>query len=139
MKIGCVKEIKKHEYRVGLTPSCVAAYVARGHSVAIQAGSGEGAGFEDGEYKKAGAVMVPEAEKVYRDSQMIVKVKEVQSSEYGFCGRGRYFYLPPFGRRRGPNQGPARAEGYRHRLRNYQTGGWQSALFGAHERNCRTA
>jgi alanine dehydrogenase len=92
MKIGCVKEIKKHEYRVGLTPSCVAAYVARGHSVAIQAGAGEGAGFEDGEYKQAGAVIVPEAEKVYRDSELIVKVKEVQSSEYGFLREGQILF-----------------------------------------------
>ena len=47
MRIGCVKEIKKHEYRVGLTPRCVSAYTVRGHNVTVQAGAGEGAGFDD--------------------------------------------------------------------------------------------
>ena len=45
MKIGCVKEIKDQEYRVGLTPSCVQAYVQAGHTVALERGAGEGAGF----------------------------------------------------------------------------------------------
>ena len=54
MKIGCVSEIKKHEYRVGLTPQCVAAYVLRGHSVTMQAGAGSGTGFPDEEYVRAG-------------------------------------------------------------------------------------
>ncbi|GAB1484714.1 hypothetical protein MASR2M78_35320 [Treponema sp.] len=54
MRVGCVTEIKKHEYRVGLTPHCVSAYISHGHSVQIQGGAGDGAGFTDAEYKAAG-------------------------------------------------------------------------------------
>jgi alanine dehydrogenase len=64
MKIGCVKEIKRHEYRVGLTPQCVAAYSARGHSVVIQSGAGLGAGFEDAEYTSAGASLEADARRM---------------------------------------------------------------------------
>ena len=55
MKIGCLKEIKTHEYRVGLTPSDVKSYVSRGHEVIIQQGAGEAAGFADDEYIESGA------------------------------------------------------------------------------------
>jgi len=55
MKIGCLKEIKKHEYRVGLTPSDVKSYVNRGHQVTMQKNAGEAAGFSDDEYIRAGA------------------------------------------------------------------------------------
>lgn len=92
MKIGCVKEIKKHEYRVGLTPSCVAAYVQRGHQVYIQKGAGEGAGFADTEYAAAGAQLVPRAADVYGSCQMIVKVKEPQSSEYPLLREGQILF-----------------------------------------------
>uniref|UniRef100_A0A7C3EEZ2 Alanine dehydrogenase n=1 Tax=Gracilinema caldarium TaxID=215591 RepID=A0A7C3EEZ2_9SPIR len=92
MKIGCVKEIKKHEYRVGLTPSCVATYVQRGHQVYIQNGAGEGAGFEDAEYRAAGATLLPKAEDVYGSCQMIVKVKEPQSSEYPLLREGQILF-----------------------------------------------
>jgi alanine dehydrogenase len=92
MKIGCVKEIKKHEYRVGLTPSCVASYVERGHQVCIQNGAGEGAGFEDAEYAAAGATLVPKAEDIYGSCQMIVKVKEPQASEYPLLREGQILF-----------------------------------------------
>jgi len=92
MKIGCVKEIKKHEYRVGLTPSCVATYVQRGHQVYIQNGAGDGAGFEDAEYKAAGATLVPKAEEIYESCQMIVKVKEPQPSEYPLLREGQILF-----------------------------------------------
>ncbi len=55
MRIAVAKEIKTHEYRVGLIPSGAEAYVAHGHAVTVEAGAGEGAGFSDAEYRKAGA------------------------------------------------------------------------------------
>jgi alanine dehydrogenase len=82
MKIGCVKEIKKHEYRVGLTPACVKAYTDRGHKVRIETGAGLEAGFSDDEYEAAGAVIEDDVRKVYESCDMIVKVKEPQPSEY---------------------------------------------------------
>ena len=59
MKVGTVREIKTHEYRVGLTPHCVKAYCTNGHEVAVQAGAGESAGFHDADYVSAGATMLP--------------------------------------------------------------------------------
>lgn len=92
MKIGCVTEIKKHEYRVGLTPQCVAAYVGRGHSVTIQAGAGLGAGFPDAEYEHAGARIEKDAAKIFEQSDMIVKVKEPQPVEYGMLREGQILF-----------------------------------------------
>ncbi|MFQ3547558.1 MAG: alanine dehydrogenase [Termitinemataceae bacterium] len=92
MKIGCVKEIKKHEYRVGMTPSCAATYVQRGHQVYIQQGAGEEAGFTDAEYQAAGAQMLDSAEEIYGSCQMIVKVKEPQRSEYALLREGQILF-----------------------------------------------
>jgi len=72
-----------------MTPSCVATYVQRGHQVYIQTGAGDGAGFEDAEYKAAGATLVPKAEDIYESCQMIVKVKEPQPSEYPLLREGQ--------------------------------------------------
>ncbi len=82
MKVGCVKEIKQHEYRVGLTPSDVKSYVSRGHLVMIQKGAGEAAGFEDYDYKAAGADIIENPNDIYDASDMIVKVKEPLPFEY---------------------------------------------------------
>ena len=57
MQVGTVKEIKAHEYRVGLTPSCARAYTARGHKVVVESGAGSNAGFSDAKYAAAGAVI----------------------------------------------------------------------------------
>ena len=92
MLIGVVKEIKNHEYRVGLTPSAVMAYVSTGHKVLIQAGAGEGSGFEDAEYTAAGAEIIPDAADVWRDAEMIVKVKEPIESEFGYLREGLILY-----------------------------------------------
>ncbi len=92
MEIGCVKEIKKHEYRVGLTPQCVAAYTARGHRVTMQAGAGAGAGFEDEEYAQAGATIADDAPAVFATADMIVKVKEPQASEYDLFKEGQILF-----------------------------------------------
>ena len=82
MKIGCVKEIKNNEFRVGMTPDNVRAYVAAGHEVLIEKGAGLGSGFADAEYAQAGAVLVDEAAEVWRKVEMMVKVKEPLACEY---------------------------------------------------------
>jgi len=82
MKVGCVKEIKKHEYRVGMTPENAHAYATSGHHVAIEAGAGLGSGFSDEEYAAMGAVILASADEVWESSDMIVKVKEPLEEEY---------------------------------------------------------
>jgi len=54
MKIGCLREIKKHKYKVGMTPHCVRAYKSSGHEVFVEKGAGVGSGYEDDEYRKSG-------------------------------------------------------------------------------------
>jgi alanine dehydrogenase len=81
MRIGVPKEIKNHEYRVGLTPPSVSDLVAAGHTVAVQTGAGLGIDFEDQDYVAAGATILPDAAAVFAQSDMIVKVKEPQASE----------------------------------------------------------
>ena len=92
MKIGCVKEIKTHEYRVGLTPSDAKTYVSRGHEVQIQKNAGSAAGFEDEEYIKAGAVIVDNREDIFAYNDMIVKVKEPLPEEYPLFKEGQILY-----------------------------------------------
>jgi len=82
MKIGVPREIKTHEYRVGLTPGAVREYVASGHSVAVETNAGAGIGATDDVYRKAGAVVLDSAREVFAASQMIVKVKEPQPQEW---------------------------------------------------------
>jgi alanine dehydrogenase len=82
MKVGCVKEIKQHEYRVGLTPSDVKSYVTRGHEIVIQKDAGASAGFEDAEYIKAGAKVVDDRKQIFDKSEMIIKVKEPLPEEF---------------------------------------------------------
>ncbi|WP_260598692.1 alanine dehydrogenase [Sphingomonas endolithica] len=81
MRVGVPKEIKNHEYRVGLTPPAVVELVAQGHEVVVQTGAGLGIDFEDQHYINAGATILPDAASVFRQSDMIVKVKEPQASE----------------------------------------------------------
>src|ERR1700751_4514117 len=76
MHVGVPKEIKDHEDRVGLVPSSVAELVRHGHEVLIQAGAGLGGGLEDAQYIAAGARILPDAGAIFRDAEMIVKVKE---------------------------------------------------------------
>ena len=81
MKVGVPKEIKNHEYRVGLTPSSVAELVAAGHEVVVETQAGCGIDFDDSDYVEAGATILPDAAAVFRDAGMIVKVKEPQPQE----------------------------------------------------------
>ncbi|WP_374942809.1 alanine dehydrogenase [Sphingomonas sp.] len=81
MKVGVPREIKNHEYRVGLTPPSVAELVAAGHAVVVETGAGLGIDFEDAAYAEAGATILPDARSVFAAAEMIVKVKEPQASE----------------------------------------------------------
>ncbi|MCQ2430375.1 MAG: alanine dehydrogenase [Clostridia bacterium] len=92
MIIGTTRELKNHEYRVGLTPGNVAAYVAKGHSVLVKTGAGEGAGFTDEAYKAAGAQILPTPAEVFARADMIVKVKEPEPCEYGYLRKGQILY-----------------------------------------------
>jgi alanine dehydrogenase len=81
MRIGVPKEIKVHEYRVGLTPSSVAELVAHGHELFVETNAGKGIDFTDQAYEKAGAKILPDAAAVFKASDMIVKVKEPLAQE----------------------------------------------------------
>lgn len=92
MKIGTTRELKNHEYRVGLTPDNVSAFVAKGHTVFVETGAGEGAGFGDEAYKEAGAVICATPKEVYDLCDMIVKVKEPEECEYGLLRKDQILY-----------------------------------------------
>jgi alanine dehydrogenase len=81
MRVGVPKEIKNHEYRVGLTPAAVAELVAHGHEVFVETKAGTGIDFADAAYEKVGAKILPTAADVFAQSDMIVKVKEPQAQE----------------------------------------------------------
>ena len=92
MKIGCTKEIKNNEFRVGITPDNARAYIAAGHEVYIEKGAGNGSGFSDEEYAAAGAVIIDDPAKVWEVSEMMVKVKEPLESEYPLFHEGLILY-----------------------------------------------
>ncbi len=92
MKIGCVKEIKPQEYRVGMTPGNVHDFAAHGHIVMIEAHAGEGSGFSDEAYRAAGALIAATAQEVWAQADMIVKVKEPLEAEYPLMRDGQILY-----------------------------------------------
>ncbi len=92
MRVGCVREIKNNEFRVGLTPDNTAAYVREGNEVYIERGAGSGSGFTDEEYVRAGARILDSAEEVWKLSEMMVKVKEPLKQEYPFFHEGLIIY-----------------------------------------------
>ncbi len=92
MRIGCVKEIKNREYRVGITPSGVRSLTNAGHEVWIEKGAGLGSGFTDAEYEKAGAGLADSAEAVWNSSEIMVKVKEPLPEEYRYFRRDLILY-----------------------------------------------
>jgi alanine dehydrogenase len=99
MRVGVPKEIKIHEYRVGLTPGSVREYVAAGHSVVVETGAGAGIGASDEAYRKAGATIADTASEVFATADMIVKVKEPQPREWAQLREGQilftYLHLAP--------------------------------------------
>ncbi len=92
MRVGCVKEIKNNEFRVGMTPDNVKSYAARGHEVYIQEGAGTGSGFTDAEYIAAGARILGTAKEVWDRAEMIIKVKEPLKEEYPLFHEGLILY-----------------------------------------------
>jgi alanine dehydrogenase len=99
MKIGVPKEIKNHEYRVGMTPAAVREAVHHGHEVLVQAGAGAGIGCDDAQYQAAGARVLADAAAVFAQAELIVKVKEPQPAECAMLRRGQvlftYLHLAP--------------------------------------------
>ncbi|PPQ37307.1 alanine dehydrogenase [Rhodopila globiformis] len=92
MKIGVPKEIKTHEYRVGLTPAGARELVHHGHQVIVQHDAGAGLGFGDDAYQEAGAGIAASAPEVFAAAQMIVKVKEPQPSEIALLRPGQILF-----------------------------------------------
>ncbi len=99
MLVGVPKEVKVHEYRVGLTPSSVRELVSHGHKVIVQANAGVAIGLTDDMYRAAGAEIVPAAADVFSRADMVVKVKEPQPAEIGMLRAGQvlftYLHLAP--------------------------------------------
>jgi len=92
MRIGCPKEIKNHEYRVGLTPESVRELVLSGHEVWIETGAGDGIGAADADYQACGASIQPDAKTLFDSCEMIVKVKEPQAVERAMLHEGQILY-----------------------------------------------
>jgi len=99
MHIGVPKEIKNHEYRVGMTPTSVRELVAAGHTVSVETGCGVGIGRLDDDYRSAGATVVDNASQLFAECEMIVKVKEPQAVERAMLREGQilftYLHLAP--------------------------------------------
>ncbi len=99
MKIGVPKEIKNHEYRVGLSPASAKELITYGHGVTIETGAAAGIGLTDQDYKNVGAKISDSAEAIFADSEMIIKVKEPQAHECKQLSQGQllftYLHLAP--------------------------------------------
>jgi alanine dehydrogenase len=99
MKIGCPKEIKPQEFRVGLTPHAAREAIAHGHDVIVETGAGIGAGFPDEDYRAAGAEIIGTPAEIFAAADMIVKVKEPQAAERKLLRKGQllftYLHLAP--------------------------------------------
>src|SRR5688572_23854838 len=92
MLIGVPKEIKNHEYRVGLIPASVRELVHHGHKVLVETKAGGGIGFDDAAYQAAGATIAPTAAEIFAKADMIVKVKEPQPVECKILRKGQLLY-----------------------------------------------
>jgi len=99
MRIGTVREIKNHEYRVGLTPESVRELTMLGHEVWVESGAGLGIGAGDADYISAGAAIQPDAASVFAGCELVVKVKEPQAGERAMLRPGQvlftYLHLAP--------------------------------------------
>lgn len=99
MLVGVPKEIKVREYRVGLTPTSVREVAAHGHKVIVETGAGAGIGAMDEDYARAGATIIASAKEIFKQADMIVKVKEPQAAERAMLRKGQvlftYLHLAP--------------------------------------------
>ncbi|MEG3768203.1 alanine dehydrogenase [Alteromonas sp. 14N.309.X.WAT.G.H12] len=92
MLVGVPKEIKNHEYRVGLTPAAVKEFAAHGHNIVVETQAGAAIGFSDDDYIAAGATIASTAQQVFAEAEMIVKVKEPQPNECKMLRKGQTLY-----------------------------------------------
>ncbi len=92
MIIGIPKEIKEGERRVAMTPQGVDALVSHHHKVLVEMGAGEGSGFSDGEYERAGAILIENVRRIWREADLIVKVKEPQEQEFPLLRPGQVLF-----------------------------------------------
>src|SRR5512140_3073188 len=92
MRVGCPKEIKNNENRVGLTPAGAKALVAAGHAVVVETHAGMGSGFQDAEYVAAGAKITATAKEVFDGADMVIKVKEPQPGEIAMLRKGQILF-----------------------------------------------
>ncbi|MGI9288251.1 MAG: alanine dehydrogenase, partial [Pseudomonadales bacterium] len=99
MLIGVPKEIKNHEYRVGLTPASVRELVSNGHDVVVETNAGAGIGFENDDYTGVGATIADTAQSIFDSAEMFIKVKEPQPDECRMLRKGQllftYLHLAP--------------------------------------------
>ncbi len=99
MRVGTVKEIKNHEYRVGMTPESARELVQHGHEIWVQSGAGLGIGAKDSDYQRAGAKMIETAAEIFAECEMVVKVQEPQPIERAMLREGQilftYLHLAP--------------------------------------------
>jgi len=92
MKIGVPKEIKTNENRIALAPAGAEALVAAGHSVVVEQGAGSGSGFTDDAYRAVGASILPTADEVWQQAEMVMKVKEPIAIEWPRMRRSQVIY-----------------------------------------------
>jgi len=92
MIIGVPKEIKEQEYRVALLPSAAYQLIKRGHEVLVEAGAGQGSGYPDSDYERAGATMVRDHAAIFAKADLVVKVKEPLPSEYSLLRTGQVLF-----------------------------------------------
>jgi alanine dehydrogenase len=92
VKVGVPKEVKNHEYRVAITPVGVHELVANDHEVVVQKGAGVGSSIPDAEYVAAGATIIDEADDVWAEAEMVLKVKEPVAEEYHRMREGQVLF-----------------------------------------------
>src|SRR2546426_7157125 len=92
MTVGVPKEIKGQEYRVALLPSAAYQLIQRGHQVIVERNAGAGAGYPDADYDQAGATLVTEHGAIFKEGELVVKVKEPQPSEYALLRPGQILF-----------------------------------------------
>src|SRR3712207_5671673 len=92
MKVGIPREVKNHEYRVAITPAGVNEFVRQGHDVVIEAGAGLGSSITDAEFQAAGAKILPTADEVWANADLVLKVKEPIAEEYHRMRAGQVLF-----------------------------------------------
>ena len=138
MKVGVPTETKPDEYRVALTPVGARELAERGHEILIQRGAGEGSAISDSSYEAQGARIVPAAEDVFGEADLVLKVKEPQPGEVSMFGsREHAVHVPAPGAGAGPDPRPLRVGRHLRRLRDGRGHARTAAAAGADERDRR--